>query len=720
MSGYGSDAGNPNYIESVGSLKKKTKEDLRIDQLIPEEILTDSGDTGIKQLLEKYYEFMNMKEFIYVENDTFTDLVASDRAVFRVLDPNDDNNEFFTDFDGASSSLVITNIDKTETVIPLSGTNVQISNGNELPGTLKDRTTEIGKTFSVSLKKPTEAGYVNHNGKTAKLVTPMTYWVGPGPSYVINAIEEAMNIDENTEDYLELMQKEIAQAIPRTLTVNKRNLYKNINDFYKLKGTSDSIEVFFRLLFNESVETEFPYDKTLIPSSGKWDAGLNRYLDHKGFLSDNIKLQDSKFYQKFSYVVRTGKNLSDWETAFDKLVHPAGFVFFGEILILTQLTRAALGDNIRQDLVELDIGIGEGSTGSIPVPNQPGFVYTYKDLYGRLNRKTLSSMPGVQPGVIGAEDVALLVEAFSSFFLPNAEGKISKSGQLSLTLNASGSITNVSVANPGFGYPIDQATKTTVNGQDFFDGPLITVTGDPIEGQTISQPLLTCKVDVDGRIDNVTISSGGSNFASANASPAANSNNGKLTNIIKSGSEKHFATAPSIIISPPTATDADGVLLSSNVNATATVQISPSDVYYTAQEETDDLALEEGLRVGAVEGEIKIHKGDILGFTITNQGNGYVVDPIVRFDSPTHSEERAKEVKEILILSLNHVATEVGDENFRTLINNNYFNRKGSNFDSHRMFRNGYPISFLSANTIESFPGTVINRYNNKAIIAQE
>ena len=167
MSGYGSDAGNPNYIESVGSLKKKTKEDLRIDQLIPEEILTDSGDTGIKQLLEKYYEFMNMKEFIYVENDTFTDLIASDRAVFRVLDPNDDNNEFFTDFDGASSSLVVTNIDKTETVIPLSGTNVQISNGNELPGTLKDRTTEIGKTFSVT-------GLTTHNGKCAKLVTPMT------------------------------------------------------------------------------------------------------------------------------------------------------------------------------------------------------------------------------------------------------------------------------------------------------------------------------------------------------------------------------------------------------------------------------------------------------------------------------------------------------------------------------------------------------------------
>ena len=126
MSGYGSDATNPNYVESVGSLKKKTKEDLRINQVIPQEILTDSGDTGIKQLLEKYYEFMNMKEFIYVETETFTDLVASNRAVFRILDPNNDNNEFFTDFDGASSSLVVTDSNGVETTISLTGTNVQI------------------------------------------------------------------------------------------------------------------------------------------------------------------------------------------------------------------------------------------------------------------------------------------------------------------------------------------------------------------------------------------------------------------------------------------------------------------------------------------------------------------------------------------------------------------------------------------------------------------
>ena len=123
MSGYGSDSSNPSYIESVASLKRKTKEDLRLDQIIPEEILTDSGETGIKQLLEKYYEFMNMNEFIYDETTVFTDTIASGRAVFRIPDPDNDNNKFFADFDGANSTLVIDNgplADPATTTISLS------------------------------------------------------------------------------------------------------------------------------------------------------------------------------------------------------------------------------------------------------------------------------------------------------------------------------------------------------------------------------------------------------------------------------------------------------------------------------------------------------------------------------------------------------------------------------------------------------------------------
>lgn len=85
------------------------------------------------------------------------------------------------------------------------------------------------------------------------------------------------------------------------------------------------------------------------------------YNESRGFLSDNIKLQDSYFYQKFSYVIRTGNNFDVWSDTFNRLVHPAGMIFFGEILILLQL----------------------------------------------LDGKSI--MPLLQPGLISAEDLALII-----------------------------------------------------------------------------------------------------------------------------------------------------------------------------------------------------------------------------------------------------------------------------------------------------------------------
>ena len=56
MALYGSDHENPNYVESIGSLKRKTKEDIRLDSIIPQNILEDSvnsdGSPNVKTLLE--------------------------------------------------------------------------------------------------------------------------------------------------------------------------------------------------------------------------------------------------------------------------------------------------------------------------------------------------------------------------------------------------------------------------------------------------------------------------------------------------------------------------------------------------------------------------------------------------------------------------------------------------------------------------------------------
>ena len=681
MAKYGSDHENPNYVESIASLKRKTKEDIRIDSIIPsnilENVVNSDGSPNIKTLLEYYYKFMNMEEFIYTSTETYTDLLSASttysgkaKATFRIPDPNNENNEFFADSTGASSTLVVDNAG-TNVTISLTGNSLPvISNGNELPGTLVNSLTPKGKTFTVD---DIPRAYI---GKYATLTTTACHWVGPGPSYVLNAIEEAMNIDENSEVYLDQMQKEIAGAIPRNLTsVEKRSLYKNITEFYKLKGAQDSIEVFFRLLFDENVEVEYPWNETLIPSSGDCDvdpahpAG-GQYLDKKGMLSNTIKLQDSYYWQKFSYNIKTGKNLADWRYAFDRLVHPAGFIFFGEVLILTELTRLILGDYQRVSATVVGDGL-------VQDPANPGYQYKYLNVYPRSGRKTLSSMPGLQPGVIGAEDIALLVEAFASTFLPNIIPKVDRSATLSTNFSG-GQITSIEIINGGWGYA---------------SAPALTITGD-----NGSSAAATCTIDATtGVVETVTITNAGSGYTTAYTSAAANPDVGKIKTILTSNlADKTYAAAPVLVFDAPTSVDADGEPLETNVTATATIQLY-------------------------AEGHAQA--GEISGYTITEDGFGYIKDPKIRIISPSESENRGKDVKEIAIIMLNHVANkqayQTWGDGFKTLSENDYFNSKNTYY-ANKKFRDNYPISFFSENIIGSTYESVINKYNVKTNIAQE
>lgn len=616
---------SPGYIESSGSTKNKTKEDIRYSQLLPAHILEDAP--MLDSLLKAYYTFLNLDEFIYQETKTFTDVILNGQAQFRIPDPENNNDEFFVDPTGASSTLVVQNLDGTTANVSLTDINVAISNGNELPGSLANLATETGKTFTVT-------GLSSFNSLSCTLTTIVKKYVGPGPSNVMSSIEGALDIDQNSLNYLELMQKEIAAAIPRNVTVNKRNLYKQILDFYKLRGNSDSIEIFFRLLFNEEVIVERPYDKTLIPSSGNYDTSQNRYLDNRGFLSDRIKLQDSFRFQKFSYLIKTGKNVSDWKDVYDKLVHPAGFIFFGEILILLNLVNVGTQAFRKQ------------------LPAVSG-----------VSRKLNSAMPIRQPGAIGIEDIPILVEAFVSSFLPNLDARIHKSGTVALTLT-SGQLTKVEVLEPGFGYS---------------SAPSITISGDG------SNAAATIGITSNGQldVDAITISNAGSGYTQIAGSVAANPSAGKLAAIdISALADKNFDVAPTLVFEAPTSLDVNGQPLGTNVTATATLNIN-SD-------------------------------GEITGTTITNQGNGYVVDPIIRIESKVNNEQRAKDLEPILKINFNHKP-----DNSETLDENRSFNLKAP-FDRQRIYNNNNRIEQIASTQLQNVGSISINRYNVGSIVHEE
>ena len=54
------------------------------------------------------------------------------------------------------------------------------------------------------------------------------------------------------------------------------------------------------------------------------------FTSNAGFLDDSIFIQDSKYYQAFSYVIRIDERLSSYKSAVKTMLHPAGMALFGE------------------------------------------------------------------------------------------------------------------------------------------------------------------------------------------------------------------------------------------------------------------------------------------------------------------------------------------------------------------------------------------------------
>lgn len=70
------------------------------------------------------------------------------------------------------------------------------------------------------------------------------------------------------------------------------------------------------------------------------------YFSNDGFLSDNIYLQDSKFYQKYSYLVTVDERLENYKALVKSFLHPAGMALFGEYSLNSEGILGLDGDFI--------------------------------------------------------------------------------------------------------------------------------------------------------------------------------------------------------------------------------------------------------------------------------------------------------------------------------------------------------------------------------------
>jgi hypothetical protein len=70
------------------------------------------------------------------------------------------------------------------------------------------------------------------------------------------------------------------------------------------------------------------------------------YTSNAGFLSDAIYIQDSRYYQAFSYVLKIDERLASYKSAVRTMVHPAGTALFGEYQISNSFDVSAALESV--------------------------------------------------------------------------------------------------------------------------------------------------------------------------------------------------------------------------------------------------------------------------------------------------------------------------------------------------------------------------------------
>jgi hypothetical protein len=182
--------------------------------------------------------------------------------------------------------------------------------------------------------------HLRENAKFIEFMNAYFKWMQldvSSPATVINTLNENRDIDLVDENFIKYIEKEIATSTPGNLpNVDKRKLYKQINDIYRSKGSIPSFEALFNLLYGDDIELYYPRVDMLKISDGNWSEEQNRYLNKGGFLSDYNYIQDSFYYQDYSYVIKTRKPYEQWQSAVKKLLHPSGFALFGKIVVVSR------------------------------------------------------------------------------------------------------------------------------------------------------------------------------------------------------------------------------------------------------------------------------------------------------------------------------------------------------------------------------------------------
>ena len=241
--------------------------------------------------------------------------------------------------------------------------------GEELPSLTDavEKPVDVTDLFPMWIRDRSESN--NPSNHMIKFVQSYYDWLYDKSGYELSTttftdvgLRRLIDIDETPSEFLKLFVKTYASGFPEwyvgaTASIDGsstesyvRKFIKNIRrGLYQRKSTEEAYQYFFESLFDEpDVELSYPKTNILRLNGGRFgdwtvndtDGSGGGFLQHGlvgSYLNGPYKLQDSNWYQDFSYILKAGVSVVDPKTGlpiyYDALqgtLHPAGLKGFFE------------------------------------------------------------------------------------------------------------------------------------------------------------------------------------------------------------------------------------------------------------------------------------------------------------------------------------------------------------------------------------------------------
>lgn len=188
------------------------------------------------------------------------------------------------------------------------------------------RIKDVSGSFNISLPVEIETSGITISKISAKIFPTLD-------SVIINESGQGYEVGDLVT-FKDQYNNDLLKATINTISPIGGIRGLKIKNFYGIYVPSESISYSIETAAGEGAGLSAG-SQTII------SAGPDTYLDDSGKLSGRSFIQDSYFYQNYSYIIKVDKTLNEFSNIIKKLAHPAGTIMFAEFVNSISMTGSS-------------------------------------------------------------------------------------------------------------------------------------------------------------------------------------------------------------------------------------------------------------------------------------------------------------------------------------------------------------------------------------------